>query len=501
MAFWDFLKPSIVNKNQQRGPQRLTRRQYAAANQGRLFEDFKASNRSADTELRPALTILRNRARDLARNDPYARRFLNLMRVNVVGEHGVSLQVKARNADGSLDVIGNEQIERAFADWARSCSVDGMMSWNDIQQYCEEAMKRDGEAFIQIVRGNSFKYGIALNPIEADLIDEQKNQKLPNGNDIRMGVELDRYRRPVAYWVRQAHPGDFDYTTLNQSVSVRVPAEQILHFYKPTRAGQTRGETAFAPVMTAIKMMNGHREAELVASRLSASKMGFFTSDTGDDFNADDYDQNVPIMDAEPGSFHQLPKGVSVEEWSPNHPSTAFSEFQKAILRGIASGLGVSYSSLSGDLEGTSYSSIRQGALEERDFYRVEQKFLIDHLAHPIYAAWLRHVMEFGFINIPVTKFDKFYQATIFRARGFSWIDPLKEMNAAVTGMQNGLLTPSEIAAQDGRDIDEVYSTWQRDKQLAEGYGLTLAFEPFGGNEALKGVVPQDGMQDGEQTN
>ena len=498
MAFWDFLKPSIINKNETRVSMPAGRRHYAAANQGRLFEDFKASNRSADTELRPALTILRNRARDLARNDPYAKRFLNLMRVNVVGENGVSLQVKARNADGSLDVIGNDQIERAFADWARSCSVDGMMSWNDIQQYCEEAMKRDGEAFIQIVRGTSFKYGIALNPIEADLIDEQKNQKLPNGNDIRMGVELNRYRRPVAYWVRQAHPGDFDYTTLNQSVSVRVPAEQILHFYKPTRAGQTRGETAFAPIMTALKMMNAHREAELIASRIAAAKMGFFTSDTGDDFNADDYDDTVPIMDVEPGTMHQLPKGVDFKAFDPTHPSTAFSEFQKGILRGIASGLGVSYSSLSGDLEGTSYSSIRQGALEERDFYKMEQKFLIDHLAHPIYAVWLRHVMEFGFISIPVTKFDKFYQDSMFRARGFSWIDPLKEMNASVMGMQNGLLSPSEIAAADGRDIDDVYSTWQRDKQLAEFYGLKLSFEPFGGNEALKGALPLDGDQDGE---
>ena len=79
MAFWDFLKPSLVNKNETRQVRQVSRRHYAAANQGRLFEDFKASNRSADTEIRPALVTMRNRARDLARNDPYAKRFLNLM--------------------------------------------------------------------------------------------------------------------------------------------------------------------------------------------------------------------------------------------------------------------------------------------------------------------------------------------------------------------------------------------------------------------------------------
>ena len=501
MAFWDFLKPSVVKKNETRQVRQVSRRHYAAANQGRLFEDFKASNRSADTELRPALVTLRNRARDLARNDPYAKRFLNLMRVNVVGEAGVNLQVKARNADNSLDVIGNDQIERAWFDWGRECSADGKMTWIDIQQYAEEAMKRDGECFFQIVKGTAYKYGFALNPLESDLIDEQKNQKLPNGNEIRMGVELNRYRKPVAYWVRQAHPGDYDYTTMQQSVSVRVPADQILHYYKPNRAGQTRGETAFAPIMTAIKMLNGYREAELVASRIAAAKMGFFISDTGDDFNADDYDQTVPIMDVEAGTLHQLPKGVDLKEWNPTHPATAFADFQKGILRGIASGLGVSYSSLSGDLEGTSYSSIRQGSLEERDFYRDEQRFLIEHLAFPIFGMWLRHVMDFGFISIPATKFDKFYGSTIFRPRGFSWIDPEKEMRASVIGLHNGLLSPSDIAAQYGRDVEEIYSTWERDKQLATDFGLSMAFEPFGGSEAAKGVMPQTGGPDGQQTN
>lgn len=491
MGFWDFLRPA-----EKQPKRKMQQRNYAAANQGRLFADFKGSNRSADSEMRPALVLMRDRSRDLARNDPYARRFLSLVRTNAVGETGLSLQIKARNADGSLDVIGNDQIERAWYDWGRSCTVDGKMTWTDVQQYVAEAWKRDGEAFIQIVRSNRFKYGVALNLVEADLIDEQKNQLLPNGNQIRMGVEIDQYQRPVAYWVRQAHPGDYDFSQKNVA-SVRVDASQILHIYQQNRAGQTRGEPAFAPVITAVKMLNGHREAELVAARLSASKMGFFTSPTGDDFNADDYDGNVPIMDAEPGTFHQLPPGVDFTAFDASHPSTAFADFQKGILRGIASGLGVSYASLSNDLEGTSYSSVRQGALEERDGYKMMQRFLIDHLAVPVYAMWLQHVMEFGFISIPATKFSKFFDESIFRGRGFSWVDPQKEMNAAVIGLQNGLLSPSDVAAQYGRDVEEIYSTWQRDKQTAEAFGLVLAFEPFGGNEAVKGVEPQMDNTDG----
>ena len=221
---------------------------------------------------------------------------------------------------------------------------------------------------------------------------------------------------------------------------------------------------------------------------MAASKMGFFTSDSGEDAPADDYDGTVPIIDAEPGTFHQLPAGVDFKPFDPTHPATAFSDFQKGILRGLASGLGVSYASLSNDLEGTSYSSIRQGALEERDAYKDEQQFFRDHFILPAYAAWLRHVMDFGLINIPSTRFDKFYNASMFRARGWQWVDPAKEINAAVTAMHNGIMSMQDVSGQYGRDVEETFSQWQRDKEIAESFGLKLSFEPFGAPESSKGI-------------
>ena len=59
--------------------------------------------------------------------------------------------------------------------------------------------------------------------------------------------------------------------------------------------------------------------------------MGFFTSPDGDGFTGDDYDQQAPIMEAEPGTFTQLPAGMSFEAFDPAHPTTAFAEFEKAI--------------------------------------------------------------------------------------------------------------------------------------------------------------------------
>jgi len=473
---------------------KVAKRNYHAANTGRLFADFMASSRSPDSELRPDLVLMRNRSRELARNDVYVKRFLSLLKTNVVGDKGMTLQVKARNINGSLDSIGNQIIEEAFYQFSLkgNCTADGRLSWVDIQKYVIEATARDGEAFLQIVRNRAFIHGIAFHPVEPDQIDEQKNEKLRNGREVRMGIEVDEFQRPVAYWVKKRHPGDSEFSSVSINSSNRIDAKNMIHVYDPIRAGQTRGEPWMAPAISQLKMLNAHREAELVASRMAASKMGFFTSDNGEDMPADDYDNSVPIIDAEPGTFHQLPNGVDFKPFDPSHPATAFSDFQKGIIRGIASGLGVSYAALSNDLEGTSYSSIRQGALEERDSYKMMQQFLMDHFVIPAFNTWLMHVMEFGLIPLPASRFNKFSSAASFRPRGWQWVDPQKEINAAVTAMHNGVMSMQDVAGQYGRDVEETFSQWQRDKEMADTFGLDLAFFPFGGNEASKGMEVSD---------
>ena len=469
-------------------PKGVQRRNYAAAGKGRLFADFTGSNRSADSEIRWALNELRNRSRDLERNNEYFRRYLHLLRTNVVGSSGFRLQVKAVNPDRTLDVSGSQIIEDAWAEFSRKGgpTVDGRMSMTDLTMHVIAGMARDGEVFMRIVKNRSLRHGVALQIIEPDRVDEEMNERYRNGNDVRMGVELDEYKRPVAYHVLLNHPGDYDYTTLAKGTKrARIPASEIMHIYKPERAAQTRGVPWSAAAISALKMLHGYREAELVAARTGAAKMGFFTSPAGDDFMADGYEgeggTGAPIYDAEAGTFHQLPAGVDFKAFDPTHPTSAYADFEKAILRGIASGLGVSYTALANDLEGTSYSSIRQGALEERDFYRTLQSFMVEHFLDPLYRVWLDHVTQFAVISINGPgKYEKFSRNFTFRPRGFQWVDPLKEINAAVVGLQNGILSHSDIAANYGRDAEETFAQIQRDKQSAEMFGLTMAYEPFG---------------------
>lgn len=491
MAIFDFLKPKSK-------PAKVMKRQYAAASTSRLFSDFFDSNRSADSELYPVIRRMRNRSRDLARNNEYVKRYLDLLKNNVVGDRGFSLQVKAINVTGELDQQGNQAVEDAFRRWAKlgHCTVDGKASFIDVQKMVMEGLARDGEVFIIKHRSASFHDSFALEFIEPDRVDEQKNEKAVNGNDIRMGIELDKFRRPVAYHVLNYHPGDYDYTSISKSTShTRVPAERVIHIYMPLRAGQTRGEPWTASALPAIKQLDGFREAAVINARIGASKMGFFTSPQGDGFVADEMQDSVPIMTAEPGTFHQLPNGVGFTSFDPAFPSSEFDDFHKSVLKGIASGLGVSYTSLSNDLESTSYSSIRQGALEERDQYKNLQRFFIDHVIRPIYESWLESAMEMGSFGIPLRQYQRFSEASEFRGRAWQWVDPQKEMTAAIMGMKNGVLSLQDVASNYGKDTEELLAQIQRDKALMEQFGVSYALEPYA---ATLSPVPPEGTTDGE---
>ena len=477
MGIFDFFKAK---------PQpRKMARAFHGADTGRLFSDFVSSSRSADSEIKPSLRVLRDRCREISRNHPYAKRYLQIMSTNVVGANGVRIQVRKRNDDNSLDSVGNRIIEQAWQAWGRAgfCTVDGRVSWVQAQRLFMETLARDGEVLIQKIKnpaGNPF--GFSLKFLEADYLDEGYDTRLGNGNEVRMGVELDkRTGKPLNYYLFEDHPHhDQGYGSKTKRHHKIVPASEIIHCYLQDRAGQTRGVPWMSNVLTRLKMLDGYEEATLVNARVAASKMGFFTSPEGDGFVGDDYDNHAPIMSAEPATFTQLPAGMSFTAFDPQNPTDSFAEFEKGILRGIASGLGVSYVSLANNLEGVSYSSIRQGTIEDRDHFKMVQQFMIDQFIDPIYRAWLEMAITVGRVSLPMGKYDLFADQVIYRPRGFAWVDPAKEINASVTALNNGIVSLQDVHSQYGRDTEEIFEQINRESELADRYGIDTAFQPFG---------------------
>ena len=123
---------------------------------------------------------------------------------NVIGPNGIRIASKARNDNGELDLQGNAEVETAFAEWGQvgSCTLNGMHSFLDCQKLFVSSVARDGEALIRTVRSNENRFGFAIQFLEADHLDENYSvQNEETGNSIKMGVEVNKFGKPIAYYL------------------------------------------------------------------------------------------------------------------------------------------------------------------------------------------------------------------------------------------------------------------------------------------------------------
>lgn len=464
----------------------------------RLTNDWIfAATRSPDQEIRGDIRVLKNRARDLSRNNPHARRFRRLLSHNVVGPHGVRLQAKVKDARGESDRETNRKIEAAFKEWSRKgiCTADGRLSFAQVQRLYVETMAVDGEALIRLLPGFRNDFGFAVQVLDTDQLDAEFNRAAGSGkNEIRMGVEIDGWGRPVAYHLWDGHPTE---TGRREGARRRIPAEQIIHDFIGDRPGQTRGVTSYAPILFRAKMLDGYEEAAVVGARAGATNMGFFVPNAQDPPQIDPNDPGEIPFEAEPGAFKKLPLGYSFEEYNPNQPTASFSEFDKAMLRSLAAGLDVGYCSLTGDLSDVNYSSIRQGKIDERDVFRVLQTGIIESLMERVYAEWLKWAITMGALVLPSRNAAR-YSAHSWQARGWDWVDPLKDIMAADASVALGVNSRTRICAERGLDFEDVLIELADEQRLAESHGVTLGTVKQVHAAALIGASKDDGDGDNE---
>lgn len=461
----------------------LSRRGYDAAAISRLYSDWVNSADGPNTETRLSLAILRARSRNLANNNDHVKRFLSLLTQNVIGDMGIRMLPDARNERGEPDNDANTKIANAWYDWCRKgiCTADGRLSFRDAQILALKTVARDGENLVKHIRGeheagNLFAYAIQL--LEPDHLDD-KYEQAGYEKRVIMGVEVNRYTRPLAYYILTEHPNERRYGVYGYGRRQRIAADRILHTYIVERANQVRGIPWLHTAMRRLKMLGGYEEAELVAARLGASKMGFFKSADGSPppiDSASDDGKGEFVHDAEPGIFSILPDGYDFEPFDPQHPNSSFDAFVKATLRGIASGLNLSYNSLANDLEGVNYSSLRQGALDDRDGWRCVQAWFIENYLQPIYEKWLVHALATQ-LQLPPRKMEN-YLYPRWKPRGWQWVDPQKEVNANVVAIQNGIKSRTDIHAERGTDIEDTFIELQLEQKLAEKHGISISGKP-----------------------
>lgn len=434
-------------------------RGYDGAKVGRRTEGWSVNSTSANAEVIPALARLRNRSRDLVRNNPYGTRAINALVGGIVGSGFVAVLPKNR-----------DEVASAWAEFTRQCDADGELNFDGIQALAARSMEESGEVLVRL-RWRPPSDGLAvplqLQVLESDHLDTYRTQPLANGAKILSGIEFDAIGRRVAYWLFPEHPGDI-YPVSGGLTSRRVPADQVIHLYQKLRPGQIRGVPRLAAAMLRMRDLDDYEEAELVRKGIEACFAAFVTAPEDEARTPDKTDakgRRIETLSA--GMIQYLKPGEEVSFGTP-HATDGYGEYTRTQLHAIAAGAGVTFEQLTGDLSQVNYSSTRAGMLEFRRMVdMIRWHTFVPMLLGRVQAAFVTAARMSGAIKADVSPWE-------WTPPRWEWVDPLKDVESAIAEERSGMESLSQKIRERGRDPDVVFEEIAAERKKLAALGITL---------------------------
>lgn len=500
-----------------RAAQAIAGQWYGGSITRRNMSSWKPLGGSADADILFDLTTLRQRSRDLERNNPLAGGAINTTVTNVVGT-GLRLQAHIDRDILKLDEQAADAIEKTIqAEWRLffdTIEVDcaRTLTGQDFGDMVLRQVLVNGDVFVNLPRfaRAGSPYTLRLQMIEADRVCNEKN--VPNSEELAGGIRRNvTTGEPVEYHVLRQHPGAIQWNARSMTWDIfpafgqRTGLRNILHIYRPTRPGQSRGVPYLAPVMEPLKQLGRYTQAEIDAAVVSSFFTVFITTDAGNNFldignisgetKATESDTDVKLA---PGAVFGLAKGENVAFADPKRPNTAFDPFVIAVLRQIGAALELPFEVLVKHFQ-ASYSASRAALLDAWRFFSVRRAWLARIFYQAVYEIWMYEAVASGRISAP-----GFLSSPLIRKAylGAQWIgpspgqiDPVKEVVAAEKRIDLCLTTrEEETAALTGGDFEQNAAQIKKERAILKDMGITM--EPKAPMTAVplpaKPDVPED---------
>jgi len=435
------------------------KRRYDAASRTTRTNNWITPATDANTAIRNP-SLIRNRARDLVRNNPWANKGVSVINNNVVG-YGIRPQFKSgikRNAKRAQDLW------KAWAETTQ-CDAYGLTDFYGIQQLAMRAMVESGECLIRL-RSRTVSDGLALpfqlQVLESDYLYEFADGPLKNGGYVQRGIEYDAIGRRVAYLIYKAHPGAIGsfYGSFSAGYS-RVPAYEIIHLFRSDRPGQERGVSWLAPVVIKLREFDIYEDAYLNRQKLGNLFAGFIYTDDPEEVEEEFSD----VSELAPGSMYIMKPNRKVEFSNPPNAGD-YGPYTVEVQRAIAAGLNITFESLTGNLSEVNFSSARMGW---QDFGRSVDSWrwqlFIPRVCNGV-ARWFA-----DFSGIPDLTQEWTPPARMM-------VDPAREIPPIITSVRAGLLSLPEAIRSLGYDFNVVMDEIKLSNDYLDQLGLTLDSDP-----------------------
>lgn len=454
--------------------ERIEKRSYNAASHGRRTANWHAPSTSANRELEYSLRTLRNRSRDMVRNNSYAKKAIDVIDGNTIGT-GIR---PAPWEDGRVEA----KVKKLWAEWGETtkCDWDEQLNFYGIQGLIIRTVAESGECLV-LRRRNKQNIPVQLQVLEPDYLDPYKTSFaiIPGQPFDFMGVQFDGRGKRVGYWLYDTHPSEgFSYQ------SRLVPAEDVIHVYLKERPGQARGVPWGVQSFVKLRDLGDYQDAQLIRQKIAACFSIFVHSQTGADVLGGREKDEGRLEKVEPGIIEYLSPG---EEMSFATPPAAegYQSYTSTVLHEIAAGYGITYEAMTGDFSGVNFSSGRMGWLEMSKNIKINQhRMMIPMVCDRVWEWFVEGAQISGLIRKNI--------AVKWTPPRREMIDPVKEVKGMAEEVANGFASWPEKVRENGYDPDDVIDEMQDAKGKLEKNGLVLPW-------MVDKNKPSKGEGDGEE--
>ncbi|WII39690.1 phage portal protein [Paenibacillus thiaminolyticus] len=397
---------------------------------------------------------IRARAQDMERNSDIGKAVLAAFQRGVIGE-GLALQSKAEDSMA-------EMITKQWKEWtqAENCDVTAAQDFTEMLETILTRRIVDGGIFIYkaVTDDKRFPFKLQLRTVdELDTTLTVTNIEPANGNEIVDGVEIDSYGRHVAY-----HFKKYKGTLQVQGESVRIPAKDVIFWHHKSDPRQVREISELATSLNRVKDTNEFLEAVNIKERVLACLSVFIKKalPTGQAGRMNNMIKPVEGrydgMSLEPGMIGELNPGDEVQTVIPSGQASNTAQHVTTMLRLIGASVGLSYEAISRDLSNVTYSSARQGVVEDRKTYKRYIRSLVNRVLTPIFYEFVATQILVGALPVPPKADIVALAKHTWIPSGSAWIDPTREVAANKVALETSQTTLARICAENGEDWREV---------------------------------------------